>query len=108
MQLPRKVVDGFLVSSTIYFGALSASVACTHGLFTGRAVERLRANRFVTEVVATNTVPTPQNWPELTEISVAPLFAEAIDRIHHGRSVSKMFKGIDPAYAPPTAPEGLF
>lgn len=90
------------------FGALSASVACTHGLFAGRAVERLRANRFVTEVVATNTVPAPQNWPELTEISVAPLFAEAIDRIHHGRSVSKMFKGIDPAYAPPAAPEGLF
>ena len=36
------------------------------------------------------------------------LFAEAINRIHHGRSVSKMFKGIDPAYAPPAAPEGLF
>ncbi|GAA2180042.1 ribose-phosphate pyrophosphokinase [Brooklawnia cerclae] len=89
------------------YGCLSASVACTHGLFAGRAVERLRADHFITEVVATNTVPPPE-WPELTTLSVAPLFAEAIDRIHRGRSVSKMFKGVDPAYAPPEAPAGLF
>ncbi|MGI5952695.1 MAG: ribose-phosphate diphosphokinase, partial [Brooklawnia sp.] len=90
------------------FGAISASVACTHGLFSGRAVERLRSVEFIKEVVTTNTVPAPQGWPELQTISVASLFAEAIQRIHHGRSVSKMFKGVDPAYAPPTAPEGLF
>ena len=41
-------------------------------------------------------------------ISVAPLFAEAIDRIHRGRSVSKMFADVDPVYAPPTVPEALF
>ncbi len=90
------------------FGALSASVACTHGLFAGRAVERLRHEDFIAEVVTTGTVPAPKNWPELQVISVAPLFAEAIDRIHHGRSVSKMFKDVDPAYAPPKAPEPLF
>lgn len=90
------------------FGALSASVACTHGLFAGRAVERLRGQEFISEVVTTSTVPAPLGWPELQVISVAPLFAEAIDRIHHGRSVSKIFKDIDPAYAPPASPEGLF
>ncbi len=90
------------------FGATSASVACTHGLFAGRAVERLRSQQFITEVVSTTTVPAPSDWPELVNLSVAPLFAEAIDRIHHGRSVSKMFKGVDPAYAPPATPEGLF
>jgi len=90
------------------YGALSASVACTHGLFAGRAVERLRGLDFISEVVCTNTVPAPQDWPELTSISVAPLLAEAIDRIHHGRSVSKMFENVDPVYAPPKAPEGLF
>ena len=90
------------------FGALSASVACTHGLFAGRAVERLRGLAFISEVVCTNTVPAPQNWPELKVISVAPLFAEAIDRIHRGRSVSKMFADVDPVYAPPTVPEALF
>ncbi|MGB3954939.1 MAG: ribose-phosphate pyrophosphokinase [Brooklawnia sp.] len=90
------------------FGALSASIACTHGLFAGRAVERLRGASFISQVVTTNTVPPPVNWPELTVISVAPLFAEAIDRIHRGRSVSKMFADVDPVYAPPNAPEGLF
>lgn len=89
-------------------GALSASVACTHGLFAGRAVERLRAEPFIREVVTTDTVPAPDGWPELTVLSVAPLFAEAIDRIHRGRSISKMFDGVDPAYAPPRHQAQLF
>ncbi|MBP8838562.1 MAG: ribose-phosphate diphosphokinase, partial [Dermatophilaceae bacterium] len=33
------------------FGCLEASVACTHGLFTGKAVERLRDHPMITEVV---------------------------------------------------------
>ncbi|WP_341729177.1 ribose-phosphate pyrophosphokinase [Brooklawnia sp.] len=90
------------------FGALSVTVACTHGLFAGRAVERLRANDFIDGVVSTDTVPPPADWPELTTISVAPLFADAIERIHRGRSVSRLFKDVDPAYAPPVTPEGLF
>ena len=73
------------------FGALSASVACTHGLFAGRAVERLRGLAFISEVVCTNTVPAPQNWPELKVISVAPLFAEAVRRINSGESISSLF-----------------
>lgn len=89
-------------------GALSASVACTHGLFTGKAKERLLGEEFITDVVTTNTVPAPPDWPELTTLSVASLFAEAIYRIHTGKSVSKMFKGVDPQYAPPESPEGLF
>lgn len=89
------------------FGALSASVSCTHGLFTGKAVERLRAEEFITDVVTTSTVPAPAGWPELITLSVAPLFGEAIGRIHRGKSISKLFKGVDPQYAPPE-PDGLF
>jgi ribose-phosphate pyrophosphokinase len=33
--------------------------------------------------------------------SVAELFAEAISRIHQGKSVSKLFRGVDPTHAPP-------
>lgn len=84
-------------------GATGASVVCTHGLFAGKAVERLRGHPWVTEVVTTDTVPRPADWPELRTISVAQLFAEAISRIHHGRSVSSLFEGVDPAYAPPQA-----
>jgi ribose-phosphate pyrophosphokinase len=84
-------------------GATGASVVCTHGLFTGKAVERLRNHPWVTEVVTTDTVPAPEGWPELRTISVAGLLAEAISRINHGRSVSSLFEGVDPAYAPPQA-----
>jgi ribose-phosphate pyrophosphokinase len=46
-------------------------------------------------------VPPPEDWPELQVRSVAPLFAEAIHRSHIGESVSSLFDGVDPAYAPP-------
>ncbi|HEU0163730.1 MAG TPA: ribose-phosphate pyrophosphokinase, partial [Thermomicrobiales bacterium] len=36
------------------------SVACTHGLFTGKAIERLRDATEIDEIVTTNTVPIPQ------------------------------------------------
>lgn len=83
------------------FGVTEASVACTHGLFAGKAVERLRSHASITEVVTTDTVPAPKDWPELKVRSVAPLFAEAIARIHAGESVSSLFDGVDPAHAPP-------
>src|SRR3954469_12865246 len=82
-------------------GCSEASVACTHGLFTGKAVERLRNHPNITEVVTTDTVPPPADWPELQVRSIAGLFAEAIARIHAGESVSSLFDGVDPAHAPP-------
>src|SRR5699024_4654438 len=84
-------------------GCTEAAVACTHGLFTGNAVPRLRDHPMITEVVTTDTVPSPQDWPELRVRSVSGLFAEAIHRIHLGESVSSLFDGVDPAYAPPQA-----
>jgi ribose-phosphate pyrophosphokinase len=82
-------------------GCREAAVACTHGLFAGRAVERLRDHPMITEVVTTDTVPAPVHWPGLRIRSVAGLFAEAISRIHAGESVSSLFDGVDPAHAPP-------
>ena len=58
--------------------APGADVACTHGLFAGKAVERLRDHPMVREVVTTDTVPAPAHWPDLRVRSVAQLFAEAI------------------------------
>lgn len=82
-------------------GCHEASVACTHGLFTGKAVERLRSHPSITEVLTTDTVPSPQDWPELAVRSVAPLFGEAIARIHAGESISSLFDGVDPTHGPP-------
>ncbi len=68
------------------------SLACTHGLFTGKAIERL-ASRDLHEIVTTNTVPVPpeKRLPNMTVLSIAPLMGEAIHRIHHGESVSSLF-----------------
>ncbi|MCB1298105.1 MAG: ribose-phosphate diphosphokinase, partial [Microthrixaceae bacterium] len=82
-------------------GCTSASVTCTHGLFAGKAVERLRHHPMITEVVTTDTVPAPADWPELEVRSVAALFAEAVARIHAGESVSSLFDGVDPSLGPP-------
>jgi ribose-phosphate pyrophosphokinase len=83
-------------------GCPDAAIACTHGLFAGKAVQRLRDHPLVSEVVTTDTVPPPSDdWPELTVRSVAPLFAEAISRIHGGESISSLFDGVDPTHGPP-------
>ena len=81
-------------------GCTGASVACTHGLFVGKAVDRLRDHPFIEEVVTTDTVP-PADWPELQVLSTAGLFAEAISRVHAGESISSMFDGVDPTLGPP-------
>ncbi len=82
-------------------GCVEAAVACTHGLFVGKAVDRLRQHPMVSEVVTTDTVPAPTDWPELRVRSVSDLFAEAISRVHAGESVSSLFDGVDPAHGPP-------
>jgi ribose-phosphate pyrophosphokinase len=82
-------------------GCTEAAVACTHGLFVGKAVQRLRDHPMVTQVVTTDTVPAPADWPELKVRSVSELFAEAISRVHAGESVSSLFDGVDPSLGPP-------
>ena len=69
------------------------ALVCTHGLFTGPAIERLRAQPDIAEIVTTNTVPLPadKHLPNLQVLSIAPLLAEAIRRIHTGMSVSSLF-----------------
>ena len=68
-------------------------VACTHGVFSDKAIERLAAQPDITEIVTTNTVPIPEEkrLPNMTVLSIAPLLAEAIQRIHNGESVSSLF-----------------
>ena len=88
-------------------GSTEASIVCTHGLFAGKAVERLRDHPFVTEVVTTDTVPAAAGWPELKVRSVSGLFAEAISRDPPGESVSSLFEGVDPTHAPPQAEAAL-
>ncbi|WP_027342790.1 ribose-phosphate diphosphokinase [Hamadaea tsunoensis] len=74
-------------------GCASVRVACTHGLFSAGALQRLAAEPDVLEIVCTNTVPIPhEDRPKkATVLSIAPALAEAIRRIHNGESVSALF-----------------
>lgn len=65
----------------------------THPVFSGPAIQRLTDSP-IEQVVVTNTIPLSEEaatCPKITQISVAPLIAEAIRRIHHGDSVSSLF-----------------
>ena len=78
-------------------GARRIALACTHGLFVGKAAERLNGLDEVEEIVTTNSVPPNEDVERLTVLSVAPLFAEAIRRIHIGESISTLFSS-EPTY----------
>jgi ribose-phosphate pyrophosphokinase len=71
-----------------------ALYACaTHAVFAGPAVETLRAAP-IREIVVTDSIPLP-DWkrlPNVRVLSVAPLLADAIKRIHFNESVSKLFE----------------
>jgi ribose-phosphate pyrophosphokinase len=71
-------------------GDIYASV--THAVLSGPAVERLIAAP-VKEVVVSNTVylPPEKKFAKLTQLSVAPLLAEVIRRVHLGISVGELF-----------------
>jgi ribose-phosphate pyrophosphokinase len=69
----------------------SVRVACTHGLFSDGALDRIAAEPDVLEIVCTNTVPVRHSSPKLRVLSVAPALAEAMRRIHGGESVSALF-----------------
>ncbi|RMF32095.1 MAG: ribose-phosphate pyrophosphokinase [Chloroflexi bacterium] len=74
-------------------GARAVYACATHPVFAGDAAERLRQSP-LRQIVVTDTIPLrpDQRWPSLTVLSVAPLFAEAIRRIHEERSVSALFR----------------
>ena len=71
----------------------SIRLACTHGLFADGALRKLSDQTDVLEIVCTNTVPVPEEkrTDKLVVLSVAPMLAEAMRRIHHGESVSALF-----------------
>ena len=74
-------------------GAKEIHIAATHGVLCGGAIEKLRAAP-VDSIVITDSIPIPaeKQLPNLVQLSVAPLLAEAIKRIHHDQSISELFR----------------
>lgn len=75
------------------FGATEVSAGIVHPVLVGNAVEKLSGSK-LKELVVTNTLPVPpeKKLDRITVLSVAPLFSEAIRRIHNGESVSALFR----------------
>lgn len=74
-------------------GASEVYACCVHGVLSGPAIDRLKASPFK-EIVVTNTIPLPEEkrFDRVTVLSMAPLFAEAIRRIHLDHSISILFQ----------------
>ena len=75
------------------YGAKDIYVACTHGVLSGPAIERIN-NCDVKEVVITNTIPLTENkkLDKIKVVSLSNLFGEAIKRIHDATSVGEIFE----------------
>ncbi len=81
------------VDSVIKNGAKRVFAVATHAVLSGPAVSRITESR-LEEVVFTNSIPlspAAQACKKIEVISVAPLVAEAIKRIHGNDSVSSLF-----------------
>ena len=74
-------------------GAKSVYAYCTHAVFSGPAIERIKASH-LDEVVITNTIPLSEaakGTAKIRQLSTAFLFAETIRRITDGDSVTSLF-----------------
>lgn len=75
-------------------GAKDVIVAATHAVFSGPAVDRLKASLAV-EVVVTNSLPIEEEkrFDKLTVLTIAPLLARAIREVFEDGSVTSLFDG---------------
>lgn len=73
-------------------GATDVIIACTHGVFSGPARERL-SQCGAKEVITTDTLPqSAEGWDNLTILSLAPLLARTINEIFENGSVTDLFE----------------
>lgn len=73
-------------------GAKRIIAAATHPVLSGPAIERIE-NSPIARMIVTNTIPLPaeKRIEKMHTLSVAPLIAKAIKRIHEGKSISSIF-----------------
>ena len=73
-------------------GAKDVYIACTHGVLSGPAVERLQ-NCDAKEIIITDTIAIPEEkkFDKLTQVSVAELLAHTIESIENNLPVSDVF-----------------
>ena len=79
-------------NALIDLGAVEVYAACTHGVLSGPAIDRINQSA-IKELVMLDTIAQPKrdDMEKFTCLSVAPLFAEAIKRITDDVPLSKLF-----------------
>lgn len=74
------------------YGAKEVYACCTHPVLSGPAIERIQ-NSPISELLVLDTISLPEEKKidKIKTMSVAPVFAEAIERIYEDLSVSTLF-----------------
>ncbi len=71
-------------------GAKSVRAMCTHAVLSGKAYENIEKSA-LTELVVTDTIPLKQQSSKIKVLSVAPIFADVMHKIHSFESISSNF-----------------
>lgn len=76
-------------------GAKEAYACCTHGIFSGPAIERIK-NSALKEVVITDSIRQPDNKriDKIKILSTGDIFAEALTRIVNNQAISDLFEKV--------------
>jgi len=76
-------------------GALAIYASVTHPVLSGPARAKLGSSA-IQELIVTDTIPLDgaRRHPKIKVVSVAPLLADAIERIHFSQSISSLFDGL--------------
>lgn len=79
-------------NAVMSMGAKSVRAGCTHGVFSGPAIQRIQESSLV-ELVTLDTldIPKEKQIDKIKIIKTGVLFGRAIDYVHFGRSLSKLF-----------------
>ena len=78
----------------VELGGATEVVACaSHGVLSGPAIDRIN-DSVITELALLDTIPAidPKKSSKIKYLQVAPMFAEAIERIYQEISISKLFR----------------
>lgn len=71
-------------------GAKNVYGACTHPLLSGKALERINDSE-VEKIIVCDTIPLKFHSSKIEVLSVSQVFAEAIERCFHNKSISSLF-----------------
>ncbi|TCW36579.1 ribose-phosphate pyrophosphokinase [Laceyella sacchari] len=79
-------------NALLEYGAKAVYTCCTHPVFSGPAIDRIRESN-ITEMVVTDTIPLSESkqLDKIKVLTVANLMGEAIMRVHKEQSVSTLF-----------------